>query len=94
VQVRWTPAAAADLQSISDYLIEHLPSLSHSTINQVYDAIRSLKSMPNRGRRGAEPGTRELVVTRLPYIVVYRVKDEAVEILRILHAAQSRRSSS
>jgi plasmid stabilization system protein ParE len=49
MQVRWTPAAAADLQSISDYLLEHLPSLSHSTINQVYDAIRS-----NRCRTGAE----------------------------------------
>jgi hypothetical protein len=50
--------------------------------------------MPNRGRRGAEPGTRELVVAGLPYIVVYRVKDDAVEILLRGTASMRRVNSS
>lgn len=33
-------------------------------------------------------GTRELVLSPLPYVVVYRVKDEVVEIARVLHGAQ------
>ena len=46
--------------------------------------------MPFRGRLGREEGTRELVISRLPYIVIYRVKDDAVEILYIYHGAQHR----
>ncbi len=39
---------------------------------------------------GREEDTRELVLSPLPYIVVYRVKDSAVEILHIYHGAQDR----
>jgi toxin ParE1/3/4 len=49
-----------------------------------------LRSTPFRGRPGREEGTRELVLSRLPYIVVYRVKDNDVEILHIYHDAQHR----
>jgi plasmid stabilization system protein ParE len=43
-----------------------------------------------RGRLGREPGTRELVVTRLPYVVVYAVRDDTVWIVRVLHTARER----
>ncbi len=46
--------------------------------------------MPYRGRIGREEGTRELVIARLPYIVIYRIKGEAVEILHIYHGARQR----
>jgi toxin ParE1/3/4 len=39
---------------------------------------------------GREGGTRELVFTRLPYIVAYRVKEQDIEVLHIYHAAQQR----
>ena len=34
------------------------------------------------------PGTRELVVPRTAYIVPYRVREDVVEILRVLHGAR------
>jgi plasmid stabilization system protein ParE len=46
--------------------------------------------MPNRGRPGREDKTRELITAPLPYIVVYRVKSDSVEILHIHHGAQNR----
>jgi len=90
MRIRWTPAAASDLQHIYDYLIEHEPRVAKPTIVAVRDAIRSLRKFPNRGRPGLVEGTRELLHKRLPYIIVYRVKEEAVEILHIWHPAQDR----
>jgi addiction module RelE/StbE family toxin len=90
MRLRWTPAAADDLESIKDYLTQHLPSFAQSTILEIYQTILSLRSTPYRGRAGREEGTRELVLPRLPYIVVYRVKDNDVEILYIYHVAQNR----
>ena len=54
----------------------------------VYQALAGLREFPNRGRVGRIDGTRELVFAPLPYIAVYRIKGETVEVLRIYHAAQ------
>jgi plasmid stabilization system protein ParE len=90
MRIRWTPAAAADLQHISDYLNEHRPRYRQSTMRKLYGAVRALKQWPQRGRIGHEEGTRELLFSPLPYIAVYRFTEESVEILRIYHAAQDR----
>jgi len=90
MRIRWTPAAAADLQNISDYLKEHHPHYRQPTMRKLYDTIRSLKQMPGRGRPGSEEGTREVLFHPLPYVAVYRVTEEAVEVLRIYHGAQNR----
>jgi len=90
MRIRWTPASADDLEGIADYLALHFPSFRQSTLHAIWNAIASLSSMPHRGRVGWEEGTRELVVAGLPYIVIYRIKADAVEILRIYHGAQDR----
>ena len=53
-----------------------------------YDGCGGLGSFPRRGRKGRIESTRELVFARLPYIVVYRIQDQDLEILRIYHGAQ------
>jgi toxin ParE1/3/4 len=40
------------------------------------------------GRPGRVPGTRELVIAHMPYIVPYRVRGEAIQILRVYHSAR------
>ncbi len=92
MRIRWTPAAAADLEQISNYLKEHHPHYRQPTIRKVYEAIRSLKDMPHRGRLGREEGTRELFFPPAPYVAVYRVKEQSIEILRVYHTAQDRPS--
>jgi addiction module RelE/StbE family toxin len=90
MRVRWTPAAAADLENINNYLKERYPRYRPLTIRKLYASIRSLKESPHRGRLGREDGTRELLFPPLPYIAVYRVKQQIIEVLRIYHIAQDR----
>ena len=59
-------------------------------MRKLYEAVSSLREWPYRGRLGREEGTRELLFPPLPYIVVYRVKEQSIEVLRIYHAAQDR----
>jgi toxin ParE1/3/4 len=89
-QIRWTPAAARDLQNVSDYLKENHPQYRLATLRKVYAIIQSLKEWPYRGRIGREEGTRELVFSPLPYIATYRLKDQSIEVLRIYHTVQNR----
>ena len=90
MRIRWTPAAATDLEHISRYLKERHPHYQHATMNKLYDAVRSLRDSPQRGRAGRVEGTRELLIQPLPYIAVYRVRKQSIEVLRIYHSAQNR----
>jgi toxin ParE1/3/4 len=88
MRVRWTVPAADDLESIKNYLQQHYPHFAEPTVRTIYQRIRSLKIWPNRGRFGHRAGTRELALAPLPYVVVYRVTAQVVEILHIYHGAQ------
>ncbi len=67
MRIRWTPAAAADLQHINDYLKDHHPHYRQPTMRKLYEAIGSLKLLPHRGRPGRENGTREILFPPMPY---------------------------
>jgi toxin ParE1/3/4 len=88
MQVRWTTAAENDLQTIADYLFEKTPEHAARLIREIYSAPSALKSFPNRGRAGKKQGTRELVLSSLPYIIVYQVSSDVLHVVRILHGAQ------
>jgi len=89
MRIRWTVPAANDLEGIKNYLQKHFPHLAEPTVRTIYKRIRSLRIEPNRGKPGHRTGTREPALTPLPYIVVYSVKTEAVEIMHIYHGAQN-----
>ena len=88
MRVRWTVPAADDLESIKTYLQKHYPQFAEPTVRTIYLRIHSMKTAPYKGRPGFRSGTRELPLAPLPYIVVYAVKPDAVEILHIHHGAQ------
>jgi len=90
MRIRWTPPAAADLQNISDYLKQHHPQYRQPTMQKLYQRIRALKDAPYLGRPGRIEGTRELFFSPLPYIAVYRVTGQTIEVWRVYHTSQNR----
>ena len=90
MRIRWTPPATADMRSISDYLKKHHPHYRQPTLRKLYERIHALKETPHLGRPGRIEGTRELLFLPMPYIAVYRIPEQTIEIWRIWHTAQSR----
>lgn len=88
MQLRWTREAAADLERIADYLFQQVPERAAELVRAVYEAPALLLEFPYRGRPGKKAGTRELVISALPYLVVYTVHGDVVLVVRILHGAQ------
>jgi toxin ParE1/3/4 len=86
--VRWSPEAAADFVALVEYIRKQNSSAADRVARTIYDGCASLASFPRKGRPGRTRGTRELVFSPLPFIAVYRVEEEAVEIARVLHGAQ------
>jgi toxin ParE1/3/4 len=83
--IRWTPAAAADLQGISEFLKEHHPRYRDPTMRRLYGDIRALKQWPGRGRPGREEGAREILFPPMPYVAFYRVRGRTIEVTSALY---------
>jgi toxin ParE1/3/4 len=89
MRIRWTEPSVHDLTSICDYIEEHRdPASARRVALTIYRGVGSLRQFPRRGRPGRKPNTRELVVPGLPYLAVYHLREDVVEIVRILHGAQ------
>ena len=87
--VRWTQPAADDLLHICDYTAERFGAAQARRVaDAIYETAASLQDMPNRGRKGRKPDTREMLISGFPFIIIYRVGQDAVEIARILHTSQ------
>jgi toxin ParE1/3/4 len=89
MKIRWSAEAAADLEAILRRIREDNPTAASRTVRKVYDGVMALKKFPKRGRPGWVQGSRELVLSPLPYVVMYRVKGPIIEISRIYHGAQN-----
>ncbi len=88
MKIRWSPEAAADFAGIIEYIHKENSPAARRVAHTVYESVISLESFPYRGRPGRVEGTRELVLSPLPFIVVYRVKRDVAEIARVLHGSQ------
>jgi toxin ParE1/3/4 len=88
MRVVWSVAAVADREEIFDYIAADSPQAAILVDERIQRQIRILAKFPEGGRGGRVEGTRELVIQRTPYLVVYRVTRERVHILRVLHGAR------
>jgi len=84
--IQWTPTAARDLEDVRDYIAQDNEDAAIATIARLLAGIEALSRHPQLGRVGRVAGTRELVMP--PYVAVYRVAKDAVEIHSILHSAR------
>ncbi|KGK57513.1 plasmid stabilization protein ParE, partial [Xanthomonas cannabis pv. phaseoli] len=79
----WTVPAAKQLAHAQDHYHALNPAAAAAMGRQVLEATRTLAEQPGRGRAGRVPGTREWVVRQTPYVLVYRVRDDALQLLHV-----------
>lgn len=85
----WLPVAIEERFDQLDYIAQDNPLAAIEQDEEIERQTNLLTSQPKMGRVGRERGTRELVISRTPFIAVYRIKGTRIEILRFLHGAQN-----
>ena len=87
--ITWTQRAEQDLENIlAHYLNEAGLQVAQSIFVRIHAQVQSLQQFSQRTRIGRVAGTRELIISRLPYIVVIQVKAEKVFVLNVVHTAR------
>ncbi len=88
MKIQWLDSAIDNLSNIADYIAEDNPQKARQLVSKIRVAISNLSKHPSMGRIGRVQGTRELVIVGTAYLIIYRLKPDNIEILRVLHGAQ------
>ncbi|MGC2111804.1 MAG: type II toxin-antitoxin system RelE/ParE family toxin [Candidatus Korobacteraceae bacterium] len=88
-RIRWTTNAATDFTDIVERIRAESPDTALHVARTIYDGIAVLQTSPNQGRIGLAENTRELVFAPWPYIVVYEIIEDQVQVLRIRHTSRN-----
>ena len=88
MRIRWFRQALLDLDQIKTYIAEDSPAAAVEVVVKIIKAVSLLSAQQGIGRAGRVPGTKELIVPGLSYIVPYRVKDREVQVLRVYHTSR------
>ena len=88
-KVEWTDPAWDDLAGIADYIARDSEYYAAAFVQEVKEAAASLAEFAKRGQivpEFADPSIRELLVKS--YRLVYRVSENRVVILALIHGAR------
>jgi len=86
LKIVWSPESDEDLLQIWSYLAsETSVAVADEQIQKIEHACRKLSDWPLSGRSRdlIFPGIRSIMAS--PHLIFYRVTDEAVQIVRVLH---------
>jgi toxin ParE1/3/4 len=89
-QIIFTEAASRDLDEIGDYVDRMAgPAVAKRLVDDVIKAAETLRTMPTRQRERTElrAGLRSVSVS--DYMIFYRVRDDTVSIVRVLHGSRN-----
>ena len=87
--LHWTGRSLRDLEAIRQHIAADNVPAAIAVVGRIHAIAQRLREpVAYTGRTGRVAGTRELIVTGTPYVVVYRQRGATLEILRVLHGAQ------
>ena len=88
--LRITPAALSDLAEILDYIAERSPQGARNVRASFERTFQHLETFPKSGRvYDLSDGSRRQAVRGYPFIVIYWIMDDVVEILRVRHTSRN-----
>jgi len=88
MEIIWRESALRDLEAIRAYIARDSTEAAKRVRGAIQTVVSRLEEHPESARPGRVEGTRELIVTGLPYVVAYRVADKQVRILAVIHTSR------
>lgn len=91
MRLRVTARANRDLQNIADYIRGENPYAAARVLERIERTFSILLDAPFIGRPSQREGVREFPVRDLPFLVIYRVTSDAVDVLTVFHTSRDPR---
>jgi toxin ParE1/3/4 len=89
MKIRWASRAQGQLEHVQNLTHVQWPGSVEKVTRSIHEIVERLAEFPLSGRDGMVTGTREAVLTRYPFTVVYIVEGDALIVLGVFHQAQT-----
>jgi len=89
MKVLLTVSALEDLESAYSFYLENSPAAGAVFGDTLLSVFDHLCANPEGGRKVAGASVRKWTMTNFPYLVFYRVQDDAIEVLSIFNTNRS-----
>ena len=88
MQIVWLSRARIAREKAIEWIAEENLTAALNQLDEIERQVDLLVAHPKLGRIGRVKGTRELVISRTPFIVLYRVIGNEIQVLNFLHTSQ------
>jgi toxin ParE1/3/4 len=88
MKVRFTREAEADLEGIGDKIAERNPVRATTYVRELRERCLSVGDFPHAWPPRPQWGESVRITVHGNYVIVHRVRDEMVQILRVVHGAR------
>jgi toxin ParE1/3/4 len=89
MKVVWSRRAVRDLTAARTFIARNNPSAANETALRIIDAVDTVSRQPRIGRAGRIGGTREYVVAGTPYILIYRLRKQHIDLAHLYDSRQA-----
>jgi plasmid stabilization system protein ParE len=87
-QLEWSVRSGRDLLAIDFHIASDNPVVAEQVVDYIINQAELLTRFPLTGRIPKPGAPRELVFTRYPYNLIYRVTRTKVRIVRVIHQSR------
>ncbi|MGH6816843.1 MAG: type II toxin-antitoxin system RelE/ParE family toxin [Hyphomicrobiaceae bacterium] len=89
MRVKVTSRAETDLDEIGERIAERNPLRAITFVQELRQRCSRIADLPHAGSPRPQWGEGIRIVVYGKYLIVYRVRDDAVQVLRIVHGARN-----
>jgi addiction module RelE/StbE family toxin len=87
--VEYSTRAKNNLTNIKEFIALDNVSAATRVIESIIEAADGLAEFSTMGKTGEIAGTRELVISKYPYTIIYRLTADKVRVIAVLHQSQT-----
>ncbi|GAC1676998.1 MAG: hypothetical protein NVS9B2_27800 [Steroidobacteraceae bacterium] len=85
LRLKWSIKALIDFDEAQTYIAHENPAAAVTVAKRIKEAEHLLQNNPSMGTPAHVPNARTWTVRRTPYVIVYRVRGDVLEIVRCWH---------
>ena len=87
-QLEFSARSLANMEVIKLHIAADNPAAATKVIQSVLSASEELIDFPMLGHTGQRTGTRELVLPKYPYTIIYHLTLKKIHIVAVVHQSQ------
>jgi len=87
-RLEWSARSELDMLAIDQHIAAENPVAAQQVMDYLITQAELLTRFPSTGRIPRPGAPRELVFTRYPYNLIYRVTGAKIRILRVIHQSR------